>query len=156
MKSEEAQISDKHKNLIIITTKQNQINFKNIKFLPSNHLGQIAHDTQTLKFYTIEKHVGDKGYSSHIYQEELFDGSVLIFNEINAGFVILDDEFCCGKIPKEFKKDKAEEESEDKNQDQESLKFTEELNLRAIRSPFINQIIYLNVTTFFIIYMNQN
>ena len=136
MKSEQAQISDKHKNLIIITTKQNKINFKNITFLPSNHLGQIAHDTQTLKFYTIEKQVGDKGYASHIYQEELFDGSVLIFNEVNAAFVILDEEFCCGKIPREFKKDKTEEESEDKNQDQESLKFTD---VDQFKIPFNNE-----------------
>ena len=116
--------TDFHNKILLLPNNQN-IELKNLKFLPSNHLGMTAFDTENETFYHIEKHLGEKNRSIFIHDDDLFDGTVYIFKKINPFFVMLTKEFIEFRVPdkkwvdKNVKNDKskpaAADDSENKN-----------------------------------------
>jgi len=114
--------TDSHNKILLLPNNTN-LDIENFKFINTKHLGMTAVDGKSTKFFHIEKHLGEKNRSVFINGDDLFDGAVHIFKEINPFFVLLTREFLEFRVPDKKWMDKNVEKSE--NDDSSSTSIIE-------------------------------
>lgn len=118
---------------------------ENSKFLKIKHLGQILLQNQT-KFYTLDKHFGDNNFASHLYMNEFFHGEVILVNQINPIFCLLNHNFIQANLKNWL--DCKTENSSKSQEENNKIKITDSsasvdfelkfLNIDQFEAPFNN------------------